>query len=52
MDTDMDITDMVTEVVAGGVHPFIIRLYGVDGMEAQGPQDSMEIISTYITVCM
>jgi len=48
MDMDTDITVMVTGVVAGGAHRFIIRLFGVDGMEAQGPQDSMEIISTYI----
>jgi len=52
MDTDTDITVMVTGVVAGGDLPFIIRPFGADGMEAQGPQDSMEIISTYIMVCM
>ena len=39
--------DMGTEVVVGGVLRFIIRLFGVVGMEVQDLMASMEIISMY-----
>ena len=46
------VMDMDTEVVAGGVLPFIIPQSGVDGMEAPGLMDSMATIFTPIVIFM
>jgi hypothetical protein len=46
------VTDMDTEVVAGGAPPFIILPYGVDGVVAEDPMDSTEIISPSAIVFM
>lgn len=45
-------TDMVTEVVDGGVLPFIILPAGADGTEDRGPMASTEIIFMCIIIYM
>ena len=45
-------TDTVTEVVDGGVHPFIILPAGVGGMAAPGPMVFTEITSMCIITYM